>query len=619
MPKRWPWPPDWVHGLIEASAELSARRALRQRVEQVAVVLQRNAMASLAADALLVYGVARNGALWLALAWLLAIQTVLLLRRRSAARVLADSDGDPAAAMQQLVRWSALLGAARAVIVVVAFVVGSADTQVLVTMVVVGLAAGAVATCGGEPRILKVWSYPALGSLALAWSLKLSWETAVIALLIVYLNRALVGYVEYLGNQGRQLIDYAAELETERDRVREANIALARSGEELRAERDRAAEANAAKTRVLASVSHDLRQPLFALSLNTAALGDVLENSDDATLKRIESGLRRGLTQCRGLLDQLVDFSRLEAGTVEVRWRAVELAPFLQALSVPYEAAAHAAGLQWHLQHSAAPLWVWTDALLLERMIGNLLQNAIKFTLSGQVGLRVQPLGQGDRIGIEVFDSGPGIPRDQQERVFEEFFQLDNPSRDRSRGLGLGLSIVRRLAELLSIELRLHSEAGRGCRFALALMVSRGAATVHEPAADRNRPAPQGRQRVVLAIDDEVDLLADLKTLLGGRGWQMLAATDAEAAVAHALTIAPDIVIADFRLRHDRTGLEAIRAVRRAIGRDVPALLITGDTAPKRIAEATASGLRVLHKPLDGHALAQALHETLEVGQPVQA
>ena len=590
----------------------SAQRALQQRVDQVCAVLLRNSVPVVAADLLLAYAVAGDGLLWPAATWFVLIETSMLLRRRLVVRHTAAA-GDPAAMMRQLVRWSALQGLLRAPIVVLAFGYGSSNTQVMVTMVMVGLAAGAVATCGGETRIFRNWSLPALGSLVVAWALQWNLEAATVALLLAYLHHVLAGYVAVLGVQGQRLLDYSAQLELERDRVREANVALEAIGVELRAERDRAAEANAAKTRVLASVSHDLRQPLFALSLNTAALGDLLEGSADTQLQRVESGLRRSLDQCRALLDQLVDFSRLEAGSVEVRWQTLELGPFLQTLATTYEPAARAAGLQWTLELDGPPRLARTDPLLLERLLGNLLQNAVKFTPRGRVGVRLGRAGA--RIAVEVFDTGPGIAPDQQQRVFEEFYQLDNPSRDRARGIGLGLSIVRRLAELLGAQIQLHSAIGQGCRFVLELPASQAAAA--QPALapalrTGHRPgAHNGRAPVILALDDEPELLADLRTLLGARGWQVLTAADPAQACAAAAQCRPDVVLADLRLRDGHSGLDAVRALRRALGDELPALIVTGDTAPQRIAEATASGLRVLHKPLDGQVLAQALDEAL--------
>lgn len=613
--------------MAPAGDDEAQQRALRASVERIRAELQRSSLQMLATDLLLAVLIGIEVAPVPALLWFAGMQTLQLQRRRAALAPQGAAATEPAAFIGAMQRWWLVLGFGRAAAVALAFLYAQTNLQVVVTMLLIGLAAGSVATSGGEVRLMRAWTYPALGTLALAWAAQLDWLGATLALLVLALARLLIGYVETGGRQGRQLIDYAVELEIERDRVHSANLALEQAGVQLRVERDRAAAADAAKTRVLASVSHDLRQPLFAMSLNTAALGDLLERIDDPTLARVEAGLRRGLTQCRGLLDQLVDFARLEAGNVDVRWAALELGPYLQALAAPYEAAAHAAGLDWQLQLGPRPLHAWTDALLLERLLGNLLHNAVKFTPRGTIGLRLLP-GEGS-VRIEVFDTGPGIPAEHQERVFEEFYQLDNPSRDRSRGIGLGLSIVRQLARLLGIELHLSSTGTQGCCFELLLPASGGPAAACRPAdgaaddpaeamareAFAAEPAAARNGKVVLAIDDEADLLADLDTMLGGRGYRVLTAACADEACRRARQQPPDIVLADFRLRDRQTGAAAVQAVRALLGRCVPALIITGETDAQNLAEADASGLRVLHKPLDGRVLARAVEEAL-AGQP---
>lgn len=589
------------------------RRASTQRAERLCIELQRSGLQMFVTDLLVAVLIAVDGSIAASVVWFAAFQALQWARRRRALAYLASTDRDPHDFIESMVHWWALLGVGRAAAVAIVFLHGGANTQVLVTMITIGLAAAAVATSGDDMRLMRAWSLPVFGALSVAWAAQLTWQGAALGILIALLGRLLVGYVQLGGEQGRRLIDYSVQLEQERDRVREANVALERIGAELRAERDRAAEANAAKTRVLASVSHDLRQPLFALSLNTAALGDLLEHSDDTQLKRVEAGLRRSLDQCRGLLDQLVDFSRLESGTIQIRWQPVEIGPFLQSLAATYEPAARNAGLAWVLTLDRQPRFAWSDPMLMERLVGNLLQNAVKFTPSGHVGLCMREAAAG-RVGIEVVDTGPGIPADQQQRVFEEFYQLDNPSRDRSRGIGLGLSIVRRLAELLGIGLELRSAPGQGCCFALDLPASTGAAAlppVPAPARAPQPDAPAAHRPVVLAVDDEPELLSDLQTMLGGRGYHMLTAANTAQACDAAQQQTPDLILADFRLRDGHTGLDAVRAVRSLLGREVPALIVTGDTAPHRIAEAAASGLRVLHKPLDGQALALALQEVL--------
>ncbi|WP_119290060.1 sensor histidine kinase [Azohydromonas sediminis] len=597
-----------------------ADRVARQRVASIARQLQLTRLPILVADALLTWLVGRHD-LWVpALAWWATMEAVQQARRRAVRDMPHHDVGSAQDDLRRLVYWSAGVGVVRAVIVAIAFWGGDAETEILVTMVVLGLAAGAVATCGGEPRVMLAWGLPALGAVIAGWAAKATWEGVLIAVLTAYLLRVLAGYVRELGAQGEALLSYASKLEQERDRIRAANEALERAGEALRAERDRVTEASAAKSRVLASVSHDLRQPLFALSLNVSALGDVVRRVDDPYVERIESGMRRSLVQCRGLLDQLVDFSRLEAGHVDVRRQAVELGPLLAAIAPPFQAAAREAGLGWRLDTGGAPVEAWTDPVLLERIVGNLIGNAIKFTPRGEVGVQILPTGApAERARLVVFDTGRGIPRAEHERVFEEFYQLDNPSRDRARGLGLGLSIVRRLAQLLDIDVLLDSDVGRGCRFTLALPTA-SAPSQGPPAGAVAAVAIDGAGASVLVIDDDPALLDDMTTLLAGRGWTVHTARDTTEALAVLRDrVRPDVVVTDFRLAAGVTGADAVRAVREAMGFAVPALIITGDTAPDRIVDVVATGLPVMHKPLDGDELVLALRQAVLEQMPKPA
>lgn len=587
------------------------RRVLRRRLESLATEQQRNGLPLFAANAIVAVLIGQQSMWWQAAAWLVVSELIQLLRRRDAAKLLQGSAADPAAGLRLMIRWTLAMGLVRAVSVALAFATGDAETWNLTAIIVMGLAAGSVATTGGEPRIMRAWAYPALGSVAVGWMAQMTWQGSMLSVLTLYLSRVLIGYVALLGEQGRQLVEYARDIEGERDRVREANKALADLTDDLRAERDRVAAADAAKTRVLASVSHDLRQPLFALSLNASALGDVSARLDDPYLKRIESGLRRGLVQSRSLLNQLVDFSRLEAGSIDLQVATVEIGPLLASLAPQYEAEANGQGLNWRLGLGDEAQHARTDPILFERLLGNLLQNAIKFTRQGEVGLQVLPATRPDAVVLEVFDTGPGIPLEEHARVFEEFYQLDNPSRDRSRGLGLGLSIVRRLAGLLDIQVELVSQLGLGCRFVLALPravpVDAGDSVPQTSAIGCSTESMGG---VVLAIDDQADLLEDLSTMLTLRGWRVLTASTPDEACAVVLAgPTPDVVLTDYRLGDRVTGLSAIRAVERSLGRELPAVIVTGDTAPHRIAEANATGYPVLHKPLDGHVLDSTLRE----------
>jgi signal transduction histidine kinase/ActR/RegA family two-component response regulator len=541
-------------------------------------------------------------------------------RRETRGMLLNLQTHDPAPAIQRLVYWSATLGVWRAVALGATLLMPSDapwnSSWTYMTLVVVGLAAGAVATCGGEARIMRVWSWPTMGMLVAGWLWPLRWEGALVAVLVIYQHRTLVKHVALLGERGADVLHHALAAEAERDRVRAGHQELARMADHLRAERDRAEEADAAKTRVLATVSHDLRQPLFALSLNASALGDLASRSHDPILARIDQGMRRSLDQCRGLLDQMVDYSRLEAGIVKVQWAVVELLPYLRSLAPQYEAQARERGLAWSVQADPQAFAVFTDMLLLDRLLGNLIGNALKYTPAGEVGLRVRLGAEKGRIAIEVHDTGRGIPQGEHERVFEEFYQLDNPSRDRAKGLGLGLSIVRRLAGLLDARIELISSPGEGTRVIVDLPAGAARGTSAR-AVDQAEPTVGPARLHVLVIDDEPELLLGLTTMLGVKGWRVSTASDEAQALGLLQSDGrPDVLLADFRLGAGRTGLQAIAALQAAVGGPLPAVLVTGDTAPERIAEANAAGHPVLHKPLDGEEIDRALRRAAHQAPP---
>ena len=281
-------------------------------------------------------------------------------------------------------------------------------------------------------------------------------------------------------------------------RVHAANVELHRRLEQVEAARATAEQANVAKSRFFAAASHDLRQPLHSLGLFTSALRDVIGRSEGSDLVR---RIGDSIAALDRLFDELLDLSRLDAGTVEVRRRNVALQPLFDRLEDDLFAEAVTKDLR--LRFHPTSLAVQTDALLLERMLANLVSNAIRYTRSG--GVLVGARRRGDRVLLQVWDSGVGIASDQQALVFDEFYQVSNPGRDRRRGLGLGLSIVRRLSLLLGHPLELRSELERGTRFTIALPAAVGPvdAAGREDAVD-DAVAFAGRRALI--VDDDADI-----------------------------------------------------------------------------------------------------------------
>ncbi len=397
----------------------------------------------------------------------------------------------------------------------------------------------------------------------------------------------------------------------------------------LRQARDEAEQANAAKTRFLAAASHDLRQPLQALVLYQ----HVLTTQNRAPkLTPVIGRMGEAIEAQQHMLNALLDISRLDAGIIKAEPGDVAIGPLLRRLGDEFAGQARGHGLDLRVVPCRA--MVRSDPALLERMLRNLLSNAIRYTVKGRVLLGCRRSGPWLRVIVQ--DTGPGIPPDQQAAVFEEFRQLGNPAHDRGQGLGLGLSIVQRLGRLLGHRIELRSAVGRGTAFSVELPLTAvpparpataaagGAARPADGpaavvAADTRATADAtglhrtAAGRLVAVIDDDTELLAALALALEGAGFTVIAAADEAAATTRlaALGRAPDMVVADYRLAHGDTGIAAVERLRRAHGVVLPAILLTGDTSPDRLREAKAGGLCLLHKPVAAAELVRAIERIL--------
>lgn len=362
-----------------------------------------------------------------------------------------------------------------------------------------------------------------------------------------------------------------------------------------------AEEANRAKSRFLAAASHDLRQPLHALGLFVSAMKPhVVGDQGMHILQRVESTVR----STEVMFNAMLDVSRLDAGVLVPNIRSIPLAPLLTQLKAEYTPLAEAKDLR--LRTRLGEYSVVSDPTLLERVIRNYLGNAIRYTQRGGVLLACRQ--RNGSLSIEVWDTGHGIPENRQTDIYEEFYQLHNPERDRSKGLGLGLAIVKRISLLLSHPIRLSSRIGRGSMFSIEVPMAPNVAgdAAHEPDGILDETVLVGA--CVLVIDDEADAREAIEVLLKQWGCRVLSADSAESALEllrkHDVTL--DAVLSDYRLRAGRTGIAAIQAIEREFG-TTSAALITGDTAPDRLKEATDSGYKLMHKPLNPSHLKQTL------------
>ena len=363
-------------------------------------------------------------------------------------------------------------------------------------------------------------------------------------------------------------------------------------------------KASEEKTRFLAAASHDLRQPLHAIALFSAVLERALAQSHHHdTASRMANSVRL----LGSSLDAMLDISRLDAGTIEVNRRPVALQRLFEALNSLFSAQAGEKDLELRVRPS--PLWVDTDADLLQRMLTNLVANALKYTHEGGV-LVVARQRQG-AVWIEVRDTGLGMAREELGRIFNEFYQINNPGRDRSMGLGIGLSIVNRISQLLDHPIEVRSRLGKGSTFRLKLPLAQPVAC---PPKEIATPAP-GQETAwperVLVLDDEKDILHAISSLLLQHGIEATCVSTPEQAraalQAQDAANPHEVLLCDVRLANGEDGLAfaADLVVRMPLPPQV--ILITGETAANKLQRLRESGFEVLFKPVSAHLLLDAL------------
>jgi signal transduction histidine kinase/DNA-binding NarL/FixJ family response regulator len=349
-------------------------------------------------------------------------------------------------------------------------------------------------------------------------------------------------------------------------------------------------EANLAKSRFLAAASHDLRQPLHALNLFVTQLRN---EKDQAEKSRVIARIDAAVVAMNELFNALLDMSRLDAGVLVPSISEFPIDRLLKRIEMTFTAAAREKNLRLRVVSNGS--WIRSDFILLERILLNLVSNALRYTPAG--GIVVGCRRRAGVLQIEVWDSGIGIPEDQQRNIFGEFHQLSTAEQDHRGGLGLGLAIVDRLCRLLDHPIALTSKLGRGSRFVIAVPVTAPLKLAeHPPQAAMD----QAMGKSVMVIDDDALVLDGMRGVLKSWGCSVVTATSEDTALA-ALSEGdgpPDIIISDYRLSDGKTGLDVIARIRRAVGTPIPAFLISGDTAPERLREARASGYHLLHKPV---------------------
>ncbi len=368
--------------------------------------------------------------------------------------------------------------------------------------------------------------------------------------------------------------------------------------------------ATIAKSRFLAAASHDLRQPLQTLSLLQGLLATMVEGEK---AKKLVDRFETTLAAMSGMLSTLLDINQIEAGTVHPEPVHFNINELLTRLQDDFNYHATAQGLTLKVVPCNAE--IHSDPRLLEQMLRNLLSNALKYTKRGKVLLGCRR--RRGSLSIEIWDTGIGIPETELQTIFEEYHQLDNPARERGRGLGLGLSIVQSLVNLLGFKVRVRSSLGKGSMFAIEIMLPIDDVVVADALPETSLAKPvlalESGARRVLIVEDDPDVRELLELLLIGEGCQIMTAEDGQTALnlVKSGSFVPDLIMADFNMPNDMNGLELAAKLREQFKMQIPVIILTGDISTK-----TARGIELkdcvqLNKPVKLKQLMLAINGLL--------
>ena len=357
--------------------------------------------------------------------------------------------------------------------------------------------------------------------------------------------------------------------------------------------------ANRAKTQFFTAASHDLRQPLHAMGLFAEALR---AKSHDPEVAKLVNSINESVDALEGLFSELLDITRIDSGGVEVNPEHFEMGEIFRKIRLHFEPAAFEKGLGLNIRggrHVAL-----ADPLLVERIVRNLVSNAIRYTTDGTVLVSCRKRGGG--LLVQVWDTGPGIREEERQRVFEEFYQVPGQQAvvaEQKKGLGLGLAIVKRLAALMAAPVRLASTPGRGSVFTLELPLGKAPRVEARMLPGKGPVGITLDGRLIVIVEDEPAVREGLQVLLAGWGagivsLESMAAVRVWAAASDPEVVRPSLIIADYRLEHGETGVFAIRAIRERFGQEVPAIVVTGSSMTGHDKEALEQNFHLLIKPV---------------------
>ena len=392
--------------------------------------------------------------------------------------------------------------------------------------------------------------------------------------------------------------------------------------EEVTHKHQQAVEANAEKSKFLASVSHDLRQPMHAISLNVATIATSLDQFVSATsnasfLQEQTKRLTTNVNYLNEMFEALLDMSRLDAGVTTVDLHAIDLIPIIKRLGAEFQLISQELQIPFSVKYKKSNnYYVVADTSAVDRILRNLLSNAFKHTGSG--GIRLSILLKNNAVHIHVIDTGLGIEKNLREKIFQDFVQIQSNKvtsvlqHQFGHSFGLGLGIARRLANRMNSEIVCRSWVGKGSVFSLSLPL---ADTVPSSlsASEAIAVHPQMNNAFIVVIDDEAQIVESTSSLLQLHGFTVITANGSADAIKNLqhTNKRPDLLLCDFRLLNE-TGVEAIGLIQEEFNYDIPAIIITGETSPPEIQAITHLGYKTLFKPLSSDSLLQAIHTTLQ-------
>ena len=451
-----------------------------------------------------------------------------------------------------------------------------------------GLSSGAVGAMAVVHKCYLYYSMPMTTALTIVLLLGDTFTHQLLALPVLLFMAVNYGFSLNIAETTEDNISTKLKNDELVELMSQQQAVLQEQNEEIHAAMLEIDEANKAKSLFLASASHDLAQPLHSMKLFLLALES---ESDREKQQVLIENARKSSDAMSDLFTALLDVSKLDANQVTVEPESKLLTDVLAPLIPEFKELAESRGLTFI--NNVVEVSVYADPTIVQRICRNLLHNALAYTSGGTVTLGAEV--SGSTVTITVNDTGIGIPDSEQKLIFNTFYQVHNTERDKKKGLGLGLSIVARLAALSDFQLRLRSKVGQGTT--VEIDIPKGQVLSSTGSEDEPETGEYTTSKTVLFIDDDESTRLAMRYVLEGFGLKAVVVEDLEAASrAFNNNTAPDLLISDYRLRNGKTGVEAALLLRKQFGRTLPVLIITGDTSPESLLDVESHQLDIMYK-----------------------